>query len=114
MEADAVGLSFFATDLLLKRFHNSSTRHRNADVFNPNRKVIPPRFGHSMVFEPTTRTLYIFAGQSRDRFLSDMYAYDVATGDCTELYSNFTAAGGPEASFAQRSLIDPQLKEMYM
>jgi hypothetical protein len=67
-----------------------------------------------MVFEPTTRTLYIFAGQRDDKYLSDMYAYDVATNTAIELYSNFTTSGGPDACFTQRAVIDPKLKELYM
>ena len=67
-----------------------------------------------MVFEPTAKTLYIFAGQRDDKYLSDMYAYDIATNTATELYSNFTMRGGPDACFTQRAAIDPNLKEIYM
>jgi hypothetical protein len=70
--------------------------------------------GHSMVFEPTTRTLYIFAGQRDGKYLSDMYAYDIATNAAVELYSNFTASGGPNACFTQRAVIDSRLKELYV
>ncbi|KAK0210441.1 Muskelin N-terminus-domain-containing protein, partial [Desarmillaria ectypa] len=77
-------------------------------------KNIPSRFGHSMVLEPTTKTLFIFAGQRDDKYLSDMYAYDIATNSVTELFSNFTASGGPDACFTQRAVIDPRLKELYI
>ncbi|KAF9446346.1 hypothetical protein P691DRAFT_733454 [Macrolepiota fuliginosa MF-IS2] len=76
--------------------------------------TIPPRFGHSMVLEPNANTLYIFAGQREDRYLSDMYAYDLSTNTTTELFSNFTAAGGPSACFTQRAVIDTDLKEIYV
>ncbi len=67
-----------------------------------------------MVLEPATKTLFIFAGQRDDKYLSDMYAYDIATNTVTELFSNFTTSGGPDACFTQRAVIDPRLKELYM
>lgn len=67
-----------------------------------------------MVLEPHSRTLFIFAGQRDDKYLSDMYAYDIATNAATKLFSNFTSAGGPDACFTQRAVLDPGLKEMYV
>lgn len=67
-----------------------------------------------MVLDPQTQTLFIFAGRKDDRYLSDMYAYHIPTKTITELYDNFTAAGGPEACFTQRAVIDPELKEIYL
>ena len=97
--------------------------------------VIPPRFGessldishcrhppppkrdftgHSMVLDTTSKVLYIFAGQREERYLSDMYAYDIKTGVAKEIFSNFSSAGGPDACFTQRAVIDPNLKELYV
>ncbi|TFK44149.1 Muskelin N-terminus-domain-containing protein [Crucibulum laeve] len=76
--------------------------------------ILPSRFGHSMVLEPNTKTLFIFAGQREEKYLSDMYAYDITTNNVTELFSDFTKAGGPDACFTQRAVIDPNLKEMYI
>lgn len=70
--------------------------------------------GHSMVLEPFTRTLYVFAGQRDDKYLCDMFAYDIATNTATELFSNISAAGGPNSSFTQRAVIDPRLRELYV
>lgn len=67
-----------------------------------------------MVLEPLSHTLFIFAGQRDDKYLSDMYAYDITTNTATELYSNFTTAGGPDACFTQRAVIDPYLRELYV
>jgi hypothetical protein len=67
-----------------------------------------------MVLDPSTKTLFILGGQREDRFLSDMHAYDIATNTPTELYSNFTPSGGPEACFTQRAVIDPELQEIYV
>ncbi|KZT10880.1 uncharacterized protein LAESUDRAFT_643350 [Laetiporus sulphureus 93-53] len=75
---------------------------------------IPLRYGHSMLLEPKTHTLFIFAGQRDERYLSDMYAYHIPSRTVTELFPNFTAAGGPEASFTQRAVIDPDLREIYV
>ena len=67
-----------------------------------------------MVLDPPSKTLYIFAGQREDRYLSDMYAYDINTGVAKEIFSNFSIAGGPDACFTQRAVIDPTLKELYV
>jgi len=67
-----------------------------------------------MVLEPLSHRLFIFAGQRDDKYLSDMFAYDIATNTATELFSNFTAAGGPDACFTQRAVIDPDLHELYV
>lgn len=73
-----------------------------------------PRFGHSMVLDPRTHTLFIFAGQRDDRYLSDMYAYDIASNTVSELFGNFSASGGPAACFTQRAVVDPKLREVYV
>lgn len=67
-----------------------------------------------MVLEPHTRTLFIFAGQRDEKYLSDLYSYDIATNTATELYSDFSAAGGPDPCFTQRAVIDPNLREIYV
>ena len=67
-----------------------------------------------MVLDPKTQTLFIFAGQRDDRYLSDMYAFHVPTNTVTELFSNFTSVGGPNPSFTQRAVIDPEKREIYV
>ena len=67
-----------------------------------------------MVLDPLTRTLFIFAGQRDDKYLSDMYAYDITTNTVSELFSNFSASGGPDACFTQRAVVDPKLREVYV
>ena len=70
--------------------------------------------GHSMVLDSTSKVLYIFAGQREEKYLSDMYAYDIKTGVAKKIFSNFSSAGGPDACFTQRAVIDPNLKELYV
>jgi hypothetical protein len=67
-----------------------------------------------MVIDTPSHTLFIFAGQRDDKYLSDMYAYDVITNTATELYRNFTTSGGPDACFTQRAVLDRGLKEIYV
>jgi hypothetical protein len=40
---------------------------------------IKSRIGHSMLWHPTERVLYFFAGQRNKEYLSDFYVYDVGT-----------------------------------
>jgi hypothetical protein len=68
-----------------------------------------------MVFEPNERSLYIFAGmEDGDRYLSDMYVYDIESNNATQVFANFTVAGGPDKTFTQRAVIDPTLQEIYV
>ncbi|KAJ2920028.1 hypothetical protein MD484_g480, partial [Candolleomyces efflorescens] len=81
---------------------------------NTSSPVIPSRFGHSMVLEPKAKQLYIFGGQKDEKYLSDMYVYDISSNTSTELFSNFTNCGGPDPCFTQRAVIDPLMKEIYV
>ena len=67
-----------------------------------------------MLLDPDTKMLYIFAGQREGIFLSDMYAFDPKTCTATEIFSDSTMVGGPDPYFAQRAVIDPELKEIYV
>ncbi|EPQ57092.1 galactose oxidase [Gloeophyllum trabeum ATCC 11539] len=75
---------------------------------------IPPRSGHSMVLEPNSKTLIIFAGQREEKYLSDMYTYHIETGTVTEVFSDYTMDGGPKPCFTQRAVLDPDLREIYV
>ena len=67
-----------------------------------------------MVLDPKTQTLFIFAGRRDDKYMSDMYAFHIPTSTVTELFSNITAAGGPDPCFTQRAVIDPEKREIYV
>ena len=70
--------------------------------------------GHSMLLDYNMRTLYIFAGQREGTFLSDMHAFDLKTHTAIEIFSDSAALGGPDPSFGQRAVIDPDRKEIYV
>lgn len=67
-----------------------------------------------MVFDSKFQTLFIFGGQRNEAYLADMYAFHIPTGTITELFDNFSLAGGPDACFTQRAVIDTELQEIYM
>ena len=67
-----------------------------------------------MVLDAASHTLFIFAGQRGDKYLADMFAFDILTNNATELYSNYTTTGGPDACFTQRAVLDRGLKEIYV
>jgi hypothetical protein len=89
---------------------------RSTDVPTPPSNVlIPPRFGHSMILDPVSHTLYIFAGQSNGHYLSDMYTYNLYNNTVTKIYSNFTQeAGGPDSCFTQRAVGNTEEREIYV
>ncbi|KAJ6625829.1 Muskelin N-terminus-domain-containing protein [Mycena sp. CBHHK59/15] len=77
--------------------------------------IIPARFGHSMVLDDRSRTLFIFGGKVEQDNLYDMYSYDIATKKTKQLFSDFAAVdGGLEGSFTLRAVIDPKLQEIYI
>ena len=67
-----------------------------------------------MLFEPSTRSIFIFAGQREDKYLADLWIYDTRSGMANEAWSDFSSLGGPDACFTQRSVINIEAKEVYM
>ncbi|KAJ3045304.1 Muskelin 1, intracellular mediator containing kelch motif [Rhizophlyctis rosea] len=72
------------------------------------------RIGHSMLLNPHTRELYIFAGQRHKDYLSDFYVYELDTDTVTEVSRDYSKQGGPDAGFTQRATIDTELGEFYV
>ncbi|KAJ3377243.1 Muskelin 1, intracellular mediator containing kelch motif, partial [Entophlyctis sp. JEL0112] len=72
------------------------------------------RIGHSMLFNPITRELYIFAGQRNKDYLSDFYIYEIDTDIVHEVSRDYSKQGGPDAGFTQRATIDPEIGEFYV
>lgn len=67
-----------------------------------------------MLFEPSSKSIFIFAGQREDKYLADMWIYDIKSGTTSEAWSDFSSSGGPDACFTQRSVINTESKEVYM
>ncbi|CAD1479858.1 unnamed protein product, partial [Heterotrigona itama] len=90
------------------------------DIARPcptNAPVIRSRAGHSMLFHPGLRKLYIFAGQRGKEDLSDFFTYEVDTNQIEHIFNDFGAKDSnhvPAAGFTQRATIDPELGEIYV
>lgn len=67
-----------------------------------------------MLLEPSTKSIIIFAGQREDKYLADLWIYDIQSGTASEVWSDFSSSGGPDACFTQRSVINTEAKEVYM
>jgi hypothetical protein len=76
--------------------------------------MLKSRIGHSMLHNPDSKELYIFAGQRHKDYLSDFYVYSLVTGEVTELSRDYSKQGGPDAGFTQRATIDLENKELYV
>ncbi|KAK9765181.1 hypothetical protein K7432_006694 [Basidiobolus ranarum] len=72
------------------------------------------RNGHSMLFDPKERQLYIFAGQRNKDYLSDFYVYDVDADIIHEKSKDYWKQGGLDAGFTQRATLDVDLREFYV
>lgn len=72
------------------------------------------RYGHSMVFDPIRRRLTIMAGKTGETFLTDMYTYDVDSRTISDVTADFTGQGGPDPSFCQRTVVEPETGFLFM
>ncbi|KAI8924913.1 Muskelin N-terminus-domain-containing protein [Entophlyctis helioformis] len=85
------------------------------DTSQPENTIqLKSRIGHSMLLNPLTRELYIFAGQRNKDYLSDFYVYEMDTDTVHEVARDYTKLGGPDAGFTQRATIDTSLGEFYV
>jgi N-acetylneuraminic acid mutarotase len=72
------------------------------------------RIGHSMLLNPHSKQLYIFAGQRNKDYLSDFYIYDIKSDVVVEVSRDYSVQGGPAAGFTQRATLDLELGEIYV
>jgi hypothetical protein len=89
--------------------NNSRARH-NRQPFS----TLKSRVGHSMLYDPGARLLYIFAGQRLKDYLSDFYAYSLDRDEFTEISRDYSQQCGPDAGFTQRATIDAEKQEIYI
>jgi hypothetical protein len=80
----------------------------------PGTPNIKARIGHSMIFNPLTRQLIIYAGQRHKDYLCDFYIYDVDRNVITQMIKDTSKIGGPEAGFTQRSTLDATRQELFL
>ncbi|KAG2171936.1 hypothetical protein INT43_001412 [Umbelopsis isabellina] len=76
--------------------------------------TLKSRVGHSMLYDPDARLLYIFAGQRLKDYLSDFYAYSIDRDEFTEISRDYSQQSGPDAGFTQRATIDYEKQEIYI
>ncbi|KAH6591184.1 hypothetical protein BASA61_005038 [Batrachochytrium salamandrivorans] len=87
----------------------------STDTSQPENTIqLKSRIGHSMLLNPNTRELYIFAGQRNKEYLSDFYVYEMDTDTIREIARDYTKSGGPDAGFTQRATIDTDFGEFYV
>ncbi|GLV40092.1 muskelin [Carabus blaptoides fortunei] len=74
------------------------------------------RVGHSMLFHPLQRKLYIFAGQRNKEYLNDFITYQVDTKTVEQIYKKPETDPGnfPAPGFTQRATIDPDTDEIFV
>ncbi|KAL7306121.1 hypothetical protein TKK_0001570 [Trichogramma kaykai] len=79
---------------------------------------IRSRVGHSMLFHPGSKKLYIFAGQRGKEYLNDFFTYDVNTNEIEHISLSELGCRDsnhiPAAGFTQRATIDPDRGEIYV
>ncbi|KAI8876176.1 muskelin [Backusella circina FSU 941] len=91
--------------------NSDGTRNHTTSTF------LKSRVGHSMLFDKSSKSLYIFAGQRIKDYLSDMYRYSIDHDIVTEIIPQELRneiGGGPDAGFTQRVTIDEDAQELYV
>lgn len=72
-----------------------------------------PRMGHSMVLEPSTQSIFVFAGQRHAKdYLNDLFRYDIRSNTIEEISHNTRRRGGPGVAFTQQATIDLESREL--
>ncbi|CAO3626285.1 unnamed protein product [Cunninghamella echinulata] len=77
-------------------------------------KSMKSRVGHSMLLDPTSKQLYIFAGQRSKDYMSDFFTYSLDDQQIKEISQDYSKENGPEVGYTQRATMDPELKEIYV
>ncbi|KAI9001723.1 Muskelin N-terminus-domain-containing protein [Gaertneriomyces semiglobifer] len=94
---------------------NNQWKLVRTDTSQPEHSIqLKSRIGHSMLFNPITRELYVFAGQRNKDYLSDFYVYEIDTDTVHEVSRDYSKQGGPDAGFTQRATIDTDLGEFFV
>ncbi|ORZ15828.1 Muskelin N-terminus-domain-containing protein [Absidia repens] len=79
-----------------------------------NASTMKSRVGHSMLLDPETRRLYIFAGQRVKDYMSDLFTYAIDDNKVAEISQDYSKEAGPDAGYTQRATIDVTRKEIYV
>lgn len=106
--------SYDLTTGLWKLLRNDQTSPSSPNGTQSGGVQLKSRIGHSMLFHPISRLMYIFAGQRLKDYLSDYYVYDVDREVVIEMNRDSSKNGGPDAGFTQRATIDPEANEFYV
>ncbi|EMR11840.1 hypothetical protein PNEG_00263 [Pneumocystis murina B123] len=85
---------------------------KDSNSLVPTINTLRSRIGHSMLFEPILRCLFIFAGQRCKEYLSDFYLYDIDKDKISVISMDYSNDGGPEGGFTQRATLNPKKKEI--
>ncbi|KAI9320053.1 muskelin [Dichotomocladium elegans] len=79
-----------------------------------NDKSLLSRVGHSMLFDPTSHALYIFAGQRIKDYMTDLCRYHLDEDRLVDLGCDYAKRFGPKTGFAQRATIDSARQEIHV
>ncbi|KAK6643717.1 hypothetical protein RUM43_005227 [Polyplax serrata] len=78
-------------------------------------RTLKCRSGHSMLFHPGSRKLFIFAGQRSKEYLNDFFTYNVDSGEIQQISEGSRRDSNvPGPGFTQRATIDANLNEIYV
>lgn len=95
--------------------NNTATSTSNNTTNSPLPAIkIPSRIGHSMLLDPSSRSLLILAGQRYKDQLADFYTYSLDRQVVTQICKNLQLVSGPEPGFTQRASLDCRRKEMFV
>src|SRR5438034_5824026 len=68
----------------------------------------PPRFNHTMTFDPASQKLVVFGGRTGSGTLGDTWVYDLGT----KAWHEVKTPPSPAARFGQAAAYDPGLRRV--
>ncbi|KAI9308276.1 hypothetical protein BJ944DRAFT_246727 [Cunninghamella echinulata] len=95
-------------------FSDSSSSLSSCGGNRSRLKSMKSRVGHSMLLDPSSKQLYIFAGQRSKDYMSDFFTYSLDNQQVKEISQDYSKENGPEVGYTQRATMDSELKEIYV
>lgn len=98
---------------------NTSTPVQQSSSRVPTTSLSPStrlksRIGHSMLFDPMSRDLYIFASQRSKDNLSNLYRYSIDMDVVTEITEDLSRNSASDPGYTQRATMDVEQQEFYI
>ena len=119
IEADFQSCERLLEEVLTQRLFDCYIRKQDyKPVWNrikpsPNSQRPGMRGGHQMCIDSYSETIYLFGGWDGTKDLSDLWSYDIESGQWCCISRDTSLEGGPSARSCHKMCLDPIRKKIY-